>query len=445
MLVEALLQDPGALNSSLPLLVFGGGAAGVACALTAVAMNRKVVFVEKEVEPFRTQEGVDTRWIDPVEFDWPQPHWRSGTLPGSAPILPLKAMRAADLAASWKILYARVLRANPNLLMPIRSDAFDWSVQPAAFGNGLVAYNRKDAAPPVGLTHCAAISCIGFRGEKTTVGSTTGTRVQGPLFWGHDDLGAPDLGTGRSPTATSEGTRLQALVSGGGDGAMQDFVRLATGKMGRSLYDTMGLGGIERAPDMIEILSAEDAARRAHTWTPAPQPMQAFSRWHDAYEALAERIWKLWETKGLVDEIIARTLRPEVSVTWVVGGKVPGYAYGLNRILAALVAWLVARRGSRPLAGSSKKLGEPEPECRPVIITDLKLKSLAAADRHFCDGTCHAKPHYARLQRDLNAAGVDDYETGVFDIVVIRHGVDQRPYLGSAAVSEQIMPFGFPA
>jgi len=446
MLVEALLEDSSALNPSLPLLVFGGGAAGVACALTAVANNKKVIFVEKQVEPFRTQEGVDTRWIDPAEFDWPQPHWRGGRLPGKkAPNLPLNAMSAADLAAAWKILYGRTLAAHPDLLIPIRADAHDWSVQPANVGNGLVAYNRKDRDSPAGLTHCAAISCIGFRGEKTKVGSTTGTVVRGPEFWGHDDLDEPHLGSQRIVTGATEGTRLHALVSGGGDGAMQDFVRLATGTMGRKLYDLMALGGIERAPQMSELLLAEDATRRAHTWSPSPQSKVAFKRLHDAYEALADEILGFWEKNGLVKEIWERVLRPTVSVTWVVGGAVPGYSYGLNRILAALVARLVARRGERPLTGSAMKLGEPEPECRPVIITELKITSVAATDGHHCDGTCHARPHMARLQRDLDVPSADDCETGIFDVIVVRHGVDQRPYFGGPAVSEQIMPFSFPA
>ncbi len=80
-------------------------------------------------------------------------------------------------------------------------------------------------------------------------------------------------------------------------------------------------------------------------------------------------------------------------MTWVIGGEVPGYTYGLNRLLATLVARLVARRGERPLTGNAKKLGEPEPECRPVIVTGLKLKSLAASDPHRCDG----RPAVARV------------------------------------------------
>jgi len=445
MLVEALLDDTMGLDASLPLLVLGGGAAGVACALTAVSKGKKVVFLEKEIEPFRTQEDVDTRWIDPVEFDWPQTHWRDAQLPGSIkPNLPLRAMTAADMADGWKILYRRMLLAHPDLLIPVHANAYDWNVQPASLGNGLIAYDRTDEDAPKELTHCAAISCIGFSGEKTTVESTTGTHVQGPQFWGPDDIDNPTLGTGRIVTGATEATRLHALVSGGGDGAMQDFVRVATGSMGRELHGRMGLLGIEGAPQMIEVLMAEDAARRAHSWSPTPQSKDAFRRWHLAYEGLAEAVWKFWTDKTLLDEVEKRVLRPGISVTWVIGGEVPGYSYGLNRLLATLVARLVARRGERPLTGNAKKLGEPEPECRPVIVTGLKLKSLAAFDPHRCDGTCYARPHMARLQRSLDAPSPDDYVTGPFDLVIIRHGVDQRPYFGGAAVSEQITPFSFP-
>ncbi len=49
----------------------------------------------------------------------------------------------------------------------------------------------------------------------------------------------------------------------------------------------------------------------------------------------------------------------------------------------------------------------------------------------------------ASLQRSLDAPSPDDCVTGPFDLVIIRHGVDQRPYFSGAAVSEQIMPFSF--
>jgi len=228
---------------------------------------------------------------------------------------------------------------------------------------------------------------------------------------------------------------------------MQDFVRLATGEMGRTLYDKLGLRGAEKFGEVREVLLAEDAARRAHMWSMTPQPPLAFTRLHSAYEAVVNRIWDYWTTGGFVEGLCDRVLRADVSVTWVVGGAVPGYSYGLNRLLAGLVARLLAQRGGRPLTGSGKKPGEPEPECRPVIITGLKLKSLTAApdDSHLCHANCYTRRHSARLQADLAAPGPGDYVVEYLDLVVVRHGVEQQPFFGQAALSEQITPFSFPA
>ena len=72
---------------------------------------------------------------------------------------------------------------------------------------------------PAGRPYCAAISCVGFSGEHTSVRSTGGVSLEGSAFWSTDALGMPHLGI-KPPS----GRPIRVLVSGGGDGAQQDKV-----------------------------------------------------------------------------------------------------------------------------------------------------------------------------------------------------------------------------
>jgi hypothetical protein len=443
MLVSELLKDP-TLDPDLPLLVIGGGAAGGACAITAIKANRRAVLFEREADPFVTQLYADQRWIDPTEFDWPQPHWMRGVMRSKArtPALSITADYAPKLAAHWRYELDQADKANPGLLSFEQGDARTWKIQDSADGRGVikVAAGADSDGPP---TFCAAISCIGFSGEKTEVAASNGATVSCPKFWGVDDIDLADLGTGRVGSTTDEEGRLHALVSGNGDGAMQDFQRLATKSMGKKLWDRLNLAGWERSPPMLQAMLAEDAARRAHLWCGrGVTPTKAYVRWQAAYDAVANAIWATWKMPDR-DDLADRILRPNISVTWNVGSSVPGYAYGLNRLLTDLVARLIAHRGRR----DDRSDGVPATRGhgdRAVIVLNRKLVLLTPADTHVCSKTCFDQPHLATLQRDVLVGGADDFEAGPFDFVVARHGIRHEPYFGGAAVTEQIVPFDFP-
>src|SRR5580765_3670783 len=79
LLVERVFAS-GEIDAGQPLLVIGGGAGGVTCALTACGLGVDVTLLELNVDPLQTQLGVTTRCLDPTEFDWPQPHWTTGDM-----------------------------------------------------------------------------------------------------------------------------------------------------------------------------------------------------------------------------------------------------------------------------------------------------------------------------------------------------------------------------
>ncbi|QJW85264.1 FAD-dependent oxidoreductase [Ramlibacter terrae] len=83
------LRKAGKISESSRLLVLGGGAAGVSAALTACKQGVHTVIVERRPTPFHTQLNATSRIADPVEFDWPQPHWRMGRIDWDQQVYPL--------------------------------------------------------------------------------------------------------------------------------------------------------------------------------------------------------------------------------------------------------------------------------------------------------------------------------------------------------------------
>ena len=327
LLVERLLGS-GDVNDE-PLLVVGGGAAGICAALTASRLGRDVTLVEQYASPFRTQARVTTRWLDPTEFDWPHAHWTKGDMAwnGSSYHLPYTRNWADQLATQWTMLWHAVVGPNP---MPL----------PAGCGS-IVEYTGVDArkftyahagngvnVTPMNRSFCAVVSCVGFSGERTEVRSRAGGFLEGPAFWSTDTLALKGLGIGVPPY----GSRTRVLVSGGGDGAQQDFLRVLTGKFGNELFDLLGLDKFHL--NLTEVLLAEDSGRRAHAWSdPGAPPMRAYVEWHEAYERLADTIWKAWQAGGAIAGLCAH-LNSSVEVTWLVRDAVPGYCYGLNLLIS---------------------------------------------------------------------------------------------------------------
>jgi hypothetical protein len=283
----------------------------------------------------------------------------------------------------------------------------------------------------------AAVSCIGFSGERVKVPSRSGGFLEGPLFWASDSLDATDLGV---PRHVPYGTAIRALVSGSGDGAQQDFLRILTGQFGKRLYLDLGLDKMKLPIE--NILLAEDAARRAHAWSePDKPPVTAYRDWHLAYENLAADIYATWDaTPGFVASLAARILKSRVEATWVVATSTLTYSYGLNRLLSILVARLHAHRTGRD-AYHAKAGAVPANE---VVLFGFELDSVqpTTAGSHACGSGCYGHEHEVFVRGRSHRS--KPISLGTFDVIVARHGVDQNPLFAPAPVSEQLVPYDLP-
>ncbi|MBX3602456.1 MAG: hypothetical protein KF863_17715 [Rubrivivax sp.] len=443
LLVERLLARNDLSDD--PLLVIGGGAAGVTGALTASRLGRDVTLLEEQLNPFQTQARVTTRWLDPTEFDWPQPHWTTADMAwaGSVYRLPYRANWADQLATQWTTMWYSVVGPAPVALPPGSGsieeftgvDARMLTIADTSTGLRLAPWPAYGSA---GRPYCAAISCVGFSGELTSVRSTGGVSLEGPAFWSTDALGVAHLGI-----TPPSGRPIRVLVSGGGDGAQQDFLRVLTGNFGKRLFDALGLDKLKL--DLADVLLAEDSARRAHAWgAPGSPPVGAYGDWHAAYESLADTVWAIWTSKPASIPALRPLLNPNVEVTWIVADAAPGYSYGLNRLLVILVARLHATFTGRPLPKAPSR--GYKPSGNEVYLAGFVLDNVVPAGAaHVCGPACYGIEHEVNVAARVPFVAPGVHSLGKFDVIVVRHGVNQRPLFSAAPVSEQLSPFDLPS
>lgn len=445
LLVERLILRGDLAAAGGDLLVLGGGAAGVSAALAACTKGIKVTLVEKEPTPLTRQIGIKTRRLHPSEYDWPHEHWRQpsiGTLGSFA--LDYPPATAEGLAIAWRKTLDDIITG----VKPV-SGVLDLYVNLDASKPAELKINLNgkmlDATSPhwASPKHFgAAISCVGFSGEKTTIPSTTGGEIIGPEFWHLDTLDATDLGLGATPT----GGFHEAVISGAGDGAQQDFARVLTGKFGIELADALGLPkDPHNLPEIARAVLAEDMALRALS---AAEPGQrlpaALAQWHDAYERVVEAIWKSWSGSSIAKH--TGLLKPNVRATWVLGGPHLDYSFALNRVLSLLVARLHARATKRPFSATGAQLVAGQ-NMDAVIVLDARASGATPPTgvTHTCGAGCYGLPHTLELMAFPAGGTAAQVPLGPFHVIVPRHGVHQTPLFGHPPVHEQRVPFFRPA
>ncbi len=231
-LVERLWTT-GRLTRNSYLLVVGAGAAGVTVAIRAAQYGCRPVIVDSGVSVLSLQANCTTRWIDPVQYDWPAPHWDGERWPIKEPAA-LKCRTAtnlyspvtleADFADEWAAKFERALDAFVirGAVYFIRNHKVrDWQpAGPAGYSvsledtvNGAISSRHADVMIYAGGLGREIVS-VPVRGNTA--------RYSTPPFWSDDTFEKTDFGL--------NGIRHGVLVSGGGDGALQDFIRLVTGQ-----------------------------------------------------------------------------------------------------------------------------------------------------------------------------------------------------------------------
>ncbi len=426
---------PGAGNK---LLVFGAGAAGMNLAIQAAKLGVSVDVLEKLDVPFASLRLASWRRIDPVEYDWPHDHYARGTFSatGSVP-LPQTTGTGAYLANVWDAAWqkwAATLNGKGNRGKVEIIPNFDATQIRGSFdekATGVTVDAPWPGSAAARVTYGAIVSCVGFAGEKTDDPARPWNDYAGPQFWTDDDHFHEDL------ARPLECHRV--LISGGGDGGMQDYQRAMTGSFGKALLKriTDFIAPLDRdwqvlpATSEAMILKAEDAGRRACAWRQGTHGIDGvLADWHAAFEKEADKVL------GSLDESVLRQLELEIlrpcivsgatRVTWIYRDATPGYAYALNRYLSIFV-----ERMAEAAAKSSEAL--PRREIISIVPDDPANHQCGNPD------DCFGVEHHVVLR---SAAGVDTKSS--FDWIVVRHGANQIPLLREPTMPEQMTPYDIP-
>jgi len=412
----------GLIGQRRPLLILGGGAAGVTAAMTSAELGIPAVLYEKRPSCFTRQASCD-RYLDPNEYDWPADHWKLTSLQKPVP-LPYVAAKASVLAGRWRTEFDKWRKTSRNARLLTVNEHTELNPNDVLFR----APDSVLALDP--HTHSfarfgAALSCVGFAKERVHASEARepdSTEYQGFPFWEWDPYDHPDfrLSLRRSP---------KVIISGGGDGALQDFIRVLTGLTAKACYQEVFFG---KEINTSACLAADEEAHRAYPWHADPH-MTAHSvlvEWHRRYVVEAVRIFK--EELTDADKVRIRKLFRDVHVTLVHGCNHFDFCYGLNRLLVLLLAMV--------------RVEKPE-EVGEIIVPNTGVAHVMSAELgHVCGDPvkCHDISHhvtYKRLQCYGQMGSTPVPADDDRDIVILRHGLIRTASFGEVPVPNQTVPY----
>ncbi len=422
---RAMEQRPSLIAQGGPgLLVVGAGATGVTAAIHAARHGIRTVLIEQEAIPFSRQAGCRSRWLDPTQYDWPVEHWDRGKYPWTNPRMPLpwNANQANRLAIAWTHELNRAGRGLPNLSVHYGTTLIG---PPAHLSDGqlLVHFRGRLPADTFGMM----VTSVGFGTEDCSVND-----YRGFTFWETDPYAKPNAGVQSQIPAN-------VLISGGGDGALQDFLRVVTRvRSAKDLYDQLiGPMQIDSTRMIARLQAAEDQAQRAYSWGEhRGHDHIVFAVLHRVYEDIISELAQntaAWIAMGEnVDALISSMPRITLAYPCFHFGK----CYGLNRFLVLLLTRYLARHHPSMI----------------LLRPNTHVVEIIGLGGHICalqPQQCHGEPHAVTFAfKDCHGRGLtaqSDPDGRDYHAIIIRHGVTPAvSTLPPVSRSRQMLPYHIP-
>lgn len=256
----------GNIRAHRPLLVVGAGAGGVSAALRSAEIGIPTTLIDRGKVPFGSQLNCKTRVICPTQYDWPLTHWQLKEWPWTDSLVELPWVRgkAYAVAIEWLDIFNKAI--SDRKFTFLEEHTLDADVLEA---NGGAFRENADTLLDVAFTGVAEpqafgmlLSCTGPGTESVEIDAFRGWK-----FWEDDKLQFSNYGITRPLDSPHP---VRTLISGGGDGALQDFIRAAT-KV--DTVDTI-MKEVLRCLDeplssdySSQIFSIEDQYQRAYAWS----------------------------------------------------------------------------------------------------------------------------------------------------------------------------------
>lgn len=399
------------LQPNSKLLIIGAGAAGVTAAIKSIHFGvQHVMVADSQASVLSLQAGCRTRWVDPAQYDWPATHWSeqrwpireprgftAGTASKMAPPLELEAGWAEAWAAKFEFALNVYELKGQVTFHPCRK-AIEWNPSPA--GGYEVEFDDTTSGASAGSLNADVIIFAGGLGkERVSAPVVHGkpARFSSVPFWADDTFEAKDFGL----SAVKHGV----LVSGSGDGALQDFVRLVTGRRSvKGVWKTVESTLDASTRRRLEALwHWEDLAYRTAAFAPGyGTPIDALATLHQRFALLVD---EMVADSARWPRIVARLdaligpARPTHKVFMVLAARGFDGCYPLNRLVALLLLAYIKHR---------------HPGHDPLLV-----------------GRAVRSVHPTGLAKPWGEGVLVEFEdpsgmtnTIAFDSVVIRHGID---------------------
>ncbi|WP_457489213.1 FAD/NAD(P)-binding protein, partial [Tardiphaga sp. P5_C10] len=200
------------------IAIVGGGFAGLtfAAGLLEKKVNADIVLFEERDTLLPLQQGSDSRWLHPHIYNWP----REGSQVSAAmlPVMNWTAARASDVVVQVLTEWTRLSKSHSNVQLYCNARHLHIDQHQAGLGrlhaewigehrelNGTARTNRTGAAEGKSADFDIVVLAVGFGVEAGT-----------SSYWRNETLAQPSLFH----------PRRSYIVSGQGDGAMIDVLRL---------------------------------------------------------------------------------------------------------------------------------------------------------------------------------------------------------------------------
>jgi len=416
-----------------PLLIVGAGVAGATAAIAAARAGVHTTVVDKETNTFALQLGCKTRYLDPTQYDWPADHWGHGEFP----LLPrdfLLAWEGGDssvIAGAWEDKFNDEIDNNRSHFRVVWSATLEDSESLAADPSShmITAKFSCKSGWSEQRDYAMIISCVGAGLEQTTIGSYSGLS-----FWGDDSLADENLGMPAFMTP-------KVLISGSGDGALQDFLRIVTSKESAKAIFSALPRKVQAAARRL-IASNEDYYQRSHVWSGnynrnyRGDDCLIQSSLHRHYLYTVDTL--LSEYKGKLRRTIDLMLRgfPGLHIELAFEGDHFAHCYPLNHFLVLLLATYLERKFKRRIL---------LPNTRIVSVRGTNAAHKCESDK---PADCDEKSHEADfITADCSTprglAGGRPMVNSPYNLIIVRHGIKPNKYLFGrpAANPRQMLPY----
>lgn len=424
--------NTGLIGPDRHFLVVGAGAAGATAAMIASSNKVPTTIIDRAPQAFGRQLSCPSRYVCPTQYDWPAEHWRERKFPLTTPAMPLEwqSGRAAGIALAWEnklLRWEKELEknfpANPPLQV-LRGYKLDkrWSV--SADKKLLTAsfINLSDSSTLGPYNFAMALSCVGQGNENCKIDEKDD--FTGYQFWQEEQYSEDDLGL-------PAGQQPRVLISGAGDGALQDFLRIVTNlEAPQDIFDLLPAEVQVKVEKAVH--TAEDQAQRAYIWSTSAYDHRLLQELHERYERVVRDVLNGPHKKGV-----------EAALKGIMGHR-PGHleiklvhecthfsrCYGLNRFLVLLIAEYMRDEYGDIL----------HPSTRIVKIAGTGAHTGAQACQKDRPDLCHGQDHdvYFKTVNCDTLKGHKSYTAGdlmlhggPYNVIILRHGIagDSRQYL----------------